>query len=150
LPGTPQTRSQLLYRVVVQAIMVALFFGFGVYQRGHDQSQKAIDQAAWPQMFCTVTVVGRGYSRTSFKISYAYNYEGRDYTSTRYSTRSAEMPQEVASNLPSIAYVNPQNPSESVLSVAPLPTFGINRFELLAAIILLRLTWDTFRLIRGY
>jgi hypothetical protein len=150
LPQPPPTRGQLAWRVVGDLLMVIVLFGFGLYKAGRDLDQTAMVQSTWPQMYCEVKVLGRAPNPDWFRISYTYNYEGRDYISTRYSSRNSNMPRAEVENLPSIAYVNPQNPSESVLSVKPPPAFGINRMMLISVIFVVSLIWDGYRLIRGY
>ncbi len=149
-PRLPQTRAQLGIRVLLHMTMAIAFVVFGLYQSARSSAQKDVEQSGWPQMYCEVTITGLGYSSNWLRISYTYNFEGRDYTSTRYSRRDAQMPAQLRSALPTLAYVNPQDPSESVLSVKPLPAFGINRFELAAVLFLVMLAFESFRFIRGY
>jgi hypothetical protein len=95
----------------------------------------------WQLMPCTGEIVGPGQPGM-VRVAYAYTYGGQTYTSTRYSLTHEEMPEWAETAPIRTAFVNADQPSESVLS-RPKKAFrsmGVLRLLALLVPIILWLT----------
>ncbi|MEO8378045.1 MAG: DUF3592 domain-containing protein [Acidobacteriota bacterium] len=107
--------SAVIVPLVLLALAVALFISSGM------ASKQAARTSSWTQAEGTIDKVS---GTSGGELAAGYDYEGRQYRNEHLAFSNRRDPFRVGQSV--IVYVNPANPSESVVQHAPQPSDWLN------------------------
>src|SRR5271157_3795098 len=119
--GRQSREGSIAERLMLFLVLCLLIASF-IFWTGSNSVSPFATPIRWMPMKCTGSIVGPGQPGM-VRISYTYSFAGIEYTSTRYSLESEEMPEGWGGLPIRWAHVNPDNPSQSVLTVSSYTSF---------------------------